>query len=341
MIKRSPKTQSIDLQVGQSNESAAQRHSAATQSVHLQRFHPEQLLEAVRGARFEHYILSPARCDAQLHRWSLGNFSVDAGRYSFPVRIVGAFPKNRLCVGYMRAQSAPTWVNGLLVDETTMEFYPDGCELNYCAAPHGAWVVIEFEESALQSAAQERLGHEVELPWKDAISFRAPRTDRAALDRMVHRLWQHPITGARMIAPILGIIAELLHTQQHPASAVPMRKPEHQQMILRRADEHLHDHLASPFQIEDLAAASGTTARTLQRVFHSAYGVTPQEWARCLALHRARQRLQSPAAHTLTIEGIARECGFRHMGRFSRYYRELFGEYPSDTLVNDQVISGC
>jgi hypothetical protein len=63
-------------------------------------------------------------------------------------------------------------------------------------------------------------------------------------------------------------------------------------------------------------------------------GITPQKWARCLALHRARQHLQSPEARALTVQGIANGCGFRHMGRFSTYYRELFGEAPSFTLTN-------
>jgi AraC family transcriptional regulator, ethanolamine operon transcriptional activator len=305
-----------------------------TQSVHLQGFSPEQLLEVVRGARFEHYILSRAKCDARLNRWSLGDFTVDIGRYSFPVRAVGSFPKNRLCFGYMRHQSGPTWVNGCVADETTVEFYPNGAELNYRASPHGEWVAIEFEESTLQRAARERLGHEVDLPWKHVISFHVPRVDRLAINRMVTRLWKHPISGVLMIAPILGVIAEMLHAQRRPSFATTISKSQHRQMILKRSDEFLRGHLANPFQLEALATASGTTVRTLQRLFNDAYGVTPQKWARCLALHRARQHLQSPEARALTVQGIANGCGFRHMGRFSTYYRELFGEAPSFTLTN-------
>ena len=73
--------------------------------------------------------------------------------------------------------------------------------------------------------------------------------------------------------------------------------------------------------------------RTLQRLYAETYGMSPNQWARCLALHRVRDRLQRTDAETYTIEGIAREFGFNHMGRFSRYFRELFGECPSQTLA--------
>lgn len=312
------------------------RQAYSTQSVHLKGFSPEQLFEAVRGARFEHYILSEGKCESRLEHWCMGDFGVDVGDYDFPVRVVGAFPKNRLCIGYMRRQSAPAWVNGLVADRTTVEFYPGGAELNYSAAPWGKWVAIGFEESSLQAAARERLGHEVELPWKHVTNFHLQEEERRDLDQMVNRLWDHPVSGTLMVAPILGAIAEILHAQSRRSSraGAGMSKSEYREMLLRRSDEYLRSNLANPFQLEALAVASGTTARTLQRIFHEAYGLTPQKWARCLALHQARRHLQSPGVYGATVEDVARECGFRHMGRFAEYYRELFGELPSFAWKN-------
>jgi transcriptional regulator GlxA family with amidase domain len=34
-----------------------------------------------------------------------------------------------------------------------------------------------------------------------------------------------------------------------------------------------------------------------------------------------------------TVKESAYSCGFSELGRFSRYYRELFGENPSETLA--------
>jgi transcriptional regulator GlxA family with amidase domain len=76
----------------------------------------------------------------------------------------------------------------------------------------------------------------------------------------------------------------------------------------------------------------GATERSVQKHFQEAYGMTPGRWARCLALHHARKRLLETDPARFTVEGIAQELGFRHMGRFAGYYQDLFGEYPSATL---------
>src|SRR5262245_14614810 len=95
-------------------------------SIQLQGFSPEELLGVVRGARLEHFILSRAECDVRIDHWSMGDFSVDTGQYSFPVRVVGSFSPNKICIGYMRQLTASTWVNGLIADDHTIEFYPRG-----------------------------------------------------------------------------------------------------------------------------------------------------------------------------------------------------------------------
>ncbi len=304
----------------------------AKHSLHLQDFSPEQLLEAVRGANFEHYILTRARCDARLERWSCENFTVDVGRYSFPVRAIGAFPSRKLFIGYMRKSPQPAWVNGVEADQRTMEFYPEGTELNYRAAPNSEWLAIEFDEHALQAAAQKRLGHNLELPWKHVVSFRVPRSERAALDRMVRCLWTHPVSGALMIGPILGKIAEILDGLRRKLSREADSGEIRRVALLTRADDYLRASIAHPFDLKSLANAVGANARSLQRYFMDAYGLTPLQWARCLALHHVRKRLLASNLKKFTIEGAAREYGFRHMGRFSIHYRELFGESPIETL---------
>lgn len=301
-------------------------------SLRLQAFNPEQLLEVVRGARFEHYILARSQCDTRLDRWSTGPFTVDIGRYSFPVRVVGPFPSKTLCIGYMRTVVDHAWVNGLEVSQDTVEFYPEGFELNYRAASNSEWVVIGFEEDALQAAARDRLGREVDLPWRQVVSFRMPVVTRVALDRLVRRLWRHPLSGAVMIEPILGIIAEMLDGSRTEGLRPIARSWLHRQEILQRADQYLRAHWSIPFDLRALAEAAGTSIRTLQRAFVDAYGISPQDWARCLSLHRVRERLRTSEAQKFTIETIARECGFRHMGRFAGYYQELFGESPVHTL---------
>ncbi len=172
----------------------------------------------------------------------------------------------------------------------------------------------------------------MDLPWKEVVSFRMPVATRVALDRMVRRLWRHPLSGAVMIESILGTSAEMLDGFRTEGLRAIARSWRHRQEILQRADQYLRAHRTIPFDLKALAEAAGTSIRTLQRTFVHAYGISPQDWARCLSLHRVRERLKASETQKFTIETIARECGFRHMGRFAGYYQELFGESPVHTL---------
>jgi AraC family ethanolamine operon transcriptional activator len=57
--------------------------------------------------------------------------------------------------------------------------------------------------------------------------------------------------------------------------------------------------------------------------------VTFLRYKRLCAVHSAL-RESNPAE--VTVAEIAIQQGFIELGRFSRYYRLLFGEYPSETL---------
>ena len=45
-----------------------------------------------------------------------------------------------------------------------------------------------------------------------------------------------------------------------------------------------------------------------------------------------REDLSRDENHDRTVSEIAGGWGFTHMGRFSHYYSDRFGELPSDTL---------
>jgi AraC family ethanolamine operon transcriptional activator len=303
-------------------------------SLRLRNFDPEHLADIVNGGRLEHYILTRSKCEVRHERWACENFSVDVGHYSFPVRVLGDFPPDRWTIGYMRAFTEPSWVNGFEAGGEMFQLYPAATELNYCAAPNGQWVAIELTEPALQCAACERLGHELELPLEGATNHLVPRAHLRELDRMVQRTLHQPKTSVSMIDPILGTIAELLAHAQTGTPASLARRWQHRAELLSRADHYLQLSAGVPFDLKALATAVGATERSLQMHFHDAYGITPGQWARTLALHRVRDRLLKTDARKFTVEGVAHECGFRHMGRFSAYYENLFGEFPSATLAS-------
>ncbi|WPL11226.1 helix-turn-helix domain-containing protein [Thiorhodovibrio litoralis] len=86
-------------------------------------------------------------------------------------------------------------------------------------------------------------------------------------------------------------------------------------------------------RVSDLCAAAGVSERTLQHAFREQLGLAPGAYLRMRRLNGARAELLAPTASTRTITEVAARWGFLHMGRFTRAYRDLFGELPSTTLA--------
>jgi AraC-like DNA-binding protein len=95
----------------------------------------------------------------------------------------------------------------------------------------------------------------------------------------------------------------------------------------------------SPVALGDICAELGTSERTLQAVFAEQYNVGFREMERTFRLHAAREALLAGGAGSDSeqVTEVATRFGFWHLGRFSAYYRAMFGEAPSSTLRRSRM----
>ena len=84
-------------------------------------------------------------------------------------------------------------------------------------------------------------------------------------------------------------------------------------------------------RLEDLCAATGVSARQVQNAFIAMTGLRPTAFLRAHRLQRARRMLLSRDADS--VKAAAYRCGFPDLGRFSAFYRKMFGELPRVTLL--------
>lgn len=103
--------------------------------------------------------------------------------------------------------------------------------------------------------------------------------------------------------------------------------------IVRRARAYIFEHLADPISLDELAKAAYTSRRSLFRAFADLLDDTPQTYVRRLRLHRIRHDLATEKERACTIALIANQWGISELGRMAGWYRELFGERPSETLA--------
>jgi AraC-like DNA-binding protein len=107
------------------------------------------------------------------------------------------------------------------------------------------------------------------------------------------------------------------------------RSPRPGSALVRMAEELMRSRAHEPVSIGDIARELGVGHRALQLAFQNQRDMTPREALSRIRLERARAILQQRPGASVTE--VAFECGFQHLGRFSRNYRQFHGELPSET----------
>lgn len=93
----------------------------------------------------------------------------------------------------------------------------------------------------------------------------------------------------------------------------------------------IQDTSAEAATVALLAKSIGTSERNLLHAFRDRLGVTPQAYLINHRLHLACRHLKACESSSTVAAGAA-EYGLTDFGRFARRYRELFGEFPFETL---------
>jgi len=104
--------------------------------------------------------------------------------------------------------------------------------------------------------------------------------------------------------------------------------------VVRQVEEYLDAQGAGPVHISRICGQLRVSRRTLHRAFHESLGIGPIAFLRYRRLCSVHTALRSDPPADRTIADLAVQHGFLNVGRFAYYYRQMFGEYPSDTRLH-------
>ncbi len=134
-------------------------------------------------------------------------------------------------------------------------------------------------------------------------------------------------TSMKIEAQIVDAMMHILDTQE--ANVPHFTKSEKTALRIRKA---FFDHMDAPVNIASLSAKHHISEKSLQNAFKSLFGFTPNQFFRLTKLNMVHHELVQSNVKEISVMRVAQKWGFRHMGKFSKYYTELFGENPSVTL---------
>ena len=127
---------------------------------------------------------------------------------------------------------------------------------------------------------------------------------------------------------VLSTLMEALEASS--GSADPLPPPTTRAYVVDKAIRFMESRLAASIVIAEVCEEVRVSPRTLRYSFEEVLGVSPTRYLLVRRLNQVRQELSICESPTL-IEEIALRSGFWHMGRFAQFYRQTFGERPSDT----------
>jgi AraC family ethanolamine operon transcriptional activator len=107
---------------------------------------------------------------------------------------------------------------------------------------------------------------------------------------------------------------------------------DRQRQLIRKAEDFCAYRTDQPLRIGELCRGIGVSDRTLRDTFHKLTGMNPLAYLKIERLNLAYRALLGAGPAEVLIKQVAYAVGFTHLGHFTRDYKQLFGELPSETL---------
>ncbi len=200
-------------------------------------------------------------------------------------------------------------------------------------SPAARVLTLGLGPAALAAATREY------APYVEARTFAAvlgvvrilPRT--RWLDELIHRYVferdqceKHDSAAARFLET--EMTKEIYFVGKEQLAAVRARTSvvHEEDVLARRAREHIEDHLFDAMRVADLARACHASESTLLRAFRRELGVAPIAYIRTRRLDESRLLLR---AGRYTVGEVATRVGYANVAAFTTAFRRRFGELPS------------
>jgi len=296
----------------------------------------EDLSDAVLGAGLEATQMARAPVTGSLAFATHDGITFTTGAIGGRVSLVGPLSGNMvtLGVGIVMAPGTRHWLNE--VPSGAVGVFMPGDEHDAFYTPGSLYAVVTLPAERLEEAAAD---HDLVLDAKTlggtGIHARKLSANLPDLEAQFRRI--HAGDQARGIAPrAIGsrlLNAFISHFARSPRFHVGGTDPRGHARIVARARAFIHANLDRPLSIDRIASSAWTSQRTLHRAFQLVLDETPYSYVLKLRLHRIRHDLASDVEVACTVTCIAGRWGISELGRFAGWYRDLFGERPSETLA--------
>ncbi|NEQ74850.1 MAG: helix-turn-helix domain-containing protein [Okeania sp. SIO2C9] len=109
-------------------------------------------------------------------------------------------------------------------------------------------------------------------------------------------------------------------------------KPSRRGKLITQAEKKILGHLDQPLTLKQLAENLKSSSSALSYGFQDLFGMSPMRYLKVRRLNAVRQHLKASDPESCVIATLASQFGFYHQSHFTKDYKTMFGELPSETL---------
>ena len=238
-----------------------------------------------------------------------------------------------LWIGIAASPEASSRINGYEVGAYDVMCRPGNTEFELVTPENHDIYGLVVSHHALQNMAAVQ---GIQINWSELMHnerLHIPEDTLRSIRFLLQRLLREPRAqnaSKLQYNLVMMAILELLQNE------TPMQEtqPSHhkRKAVVEEARLFLQLHKDEPITISDLCEQLNVSRRTLQYSFESIIGVSPVQYLRMARLNAVRRALTHASAD-MTVTDIATQWGFWHLSQFSKDYKQLFGEKPSETRL--------
>ena len=293
----------------------------------------EELNEVVLGTRREIVQLERGKIRGEITHASIGDLPIDMATFDLGIRTRGGSHSERIGIGMLAARGDRVVRSSYESQPGDVLVMQPGCEHENRYYSGASLIVVLPSRADIESSfGTEARMSDPSCWWRRHYKGSAEmvgnviprlqsllgRLENASLAAEAAEFWKRAVIEAATANIVAGMPSE----RDGPLPSA-LR-------IVRQVEEYLGARATEPVHISQICGQLHVSRRTLHRAFHESLGIGPIAFLRHRRLCAVHTALRAPT-EIGTISDIAMQYGFQNLGRFSGYYHELFGEYPSET----------
>lgn len=302
---------------------------------------PQQHASSILGWNQIYDQLSRGGLKSELQQVSADRFQIFREVLDKSVVQHGSAPKGRLCIAMSLGAGRAPVVQGREVGAHSVVLLRDGEEF-LLHAPAGTCLfaanvdTVRFAKLAALELSTEQLSLLQTMPQvgiSDRVLQRFQQRIHPVFKCLLDRSGDDISVASEKVLEdtLLDAFLDLFSNAKEEERRGRQGNIAVSSYLVKRSQELALSSSATPLTILDLCEQLRVSRRTLQKSFQVIAGIRPVEYLRSVRLNAVRRRLNSTLASQYNVGEIAAEMGFYHLSHFAGSYRELFGEYPSQT----------